>query len=160
MTTAAAPQQPAPQAIGSPAEAKEFAAHFASTMDALVEVIEQETRLVRSGHAQATVSLEQRKSELSRAYLMQAARAKASRTYMREHAPGLLADLRERHERFRALLQINLTVLATAHAVSEGLVRGVSGELARKSAPQTYTAYGRNASAPTSVPPMAVSRQL
>jgi hypothetical protein len=160
MTTAAAQQQPAPQAINTPAEARQLAAHFAQTMEALVEVIEEETRLVRSGHAQATASLEQRKSELSRTYLMQAARAKASRAFMRQHTPDLLTDLRERHERFRALLQINLTVLATAHAVSEGLVRGVSGEMARKSAPQTYTAYGRNASAPAAVPPMAVSRQL
>ena len=44
----------------------------------------------------------------------------------------MLATLQPRHDTFRALLQINLTVLATAHAVSEGIVRGVSGELARK----------------------------
>ena len=33
------------------------------------------------------------------------------------------------HNTFRDLLQTNLTVLATAHAVSEGIIRGVSGEL-------------------------------
>ena len=38
--------------------------------------------------------------------------------------PDLLAALRKQHDTFNALLQINLTVLATAHAVSEGLIRG------------------------------------
>jgi hypothetical protein len=59
------------------------------------------------------------------------------------------------------LLQTNLTVLATAHAVSEGIIRGLSDQLARKSTPQTYGASGR-----TNLPsrgagvPLAVSRSL
>jgi hypothetical protein len=59
------------------------------------------------------------------------------------------------------LLRTNLTVLATAHAVSEGIIRGVSGELARKQAPSTYGASGR-AQMPSSKtsPPLAISRTL
>ena len=38
---------------------------------------------------------------------------------------------------------MNLTVLATAHAVSESIMRGVSAELARKATPQAYGASGR-----------------
>jgi len=58
-------------------------------------------------------------------------------------------------------LQINLTVLATAHAVSEGIVRGVSAEMAQKSAPQTYGASGRhNLPNARHAQPMAVSRSL
>jgi hypothetical protein len=72
-----------------------------------------------------------------------------------------LEALRQRHDAFRALLQINLTVLATAHAVSEGIVRGVSEELARKSAPQTYGATGRtNVPQRKSATPLTVSRNL
>ena len=37
------------------------------------------------------------------------------------------------------MLQINLTVLATAHAVSEGIVRGVNTEMQRRNIPNTYT---------------------
>ena len=73
----------------------------------------------------------------------------------------MLADLKRRHEDFRALLQINLTVLATAHAVSEGIMRGVSDELARKTAPSTYGATGRaNAPGASAAQPLAVSRVL
>ena len=43
------------------------------------------------------------------------------------------------------MLQVNLTVLATAHAVSEGIVRGVNNEIQQRNIPQTYTAMGRNA---------------
>jgi hypothetical protein len=52
-------------------------------------------------------------------------------------------------------------VLATAHAVSEGIVRGVSGEMARKSTPQTYGASGRaNVPSRSAAAPIALSRVL
>ncbi len=75
--------------------------------------------------------------------------------------PEALDTLRARHDAFQALLQDNLMVLATAHAVSEGIIRGVAGEFARKQAPSTYGASGR-ASAPASKAsqPMAISRTL
>ncbi len=69
--------------------------------------------------------------------------------------------MRERHAAFQALLQTNMTVLATAHAVSEGIIRGVSGELARRQTPSTYGAGGRaNAPGPKAAQPLAVSRSL
>ena len=154
---------PSPQAVSGPlsvAEAARLAAHFAEVMQALIEIVEEETTLVRAGRVREAAALERDKGELTQLYLADAARVKDRRAYLKQHAPELLKDLQDRHELFRALLQINLTVLATAHAVAEGLVRGVSGELARKSSPQTYTAYGRNAAAPKTVPPMAVSRRL
>jgi hypothetical protein len=58
-------------------------------------------------------------------------------------------------------LKTNLTVLATAHAVSEGIIRGVSGELARKQAPSTYGASGQaNTPGPKASQPLAISRTL
>jgi hypothetical protein len=146
--------------ITNTAEAAALAAHFAEVMDALVEIIEEETELVRAGRSREAITLEQPKSKLARLYLTDAAKVKECRPYLRQDAPDLLKNLQDRHDRFRALLQINLTVLATAHAVAEGLVRGVSNELVRKSSPQIYTASGRNAAAPRSAPPMAVSRHL
>jgi hypothetical protein len=52
-------------------------------------------------------------------------------------------------------------VLATAHAVSEGIMRGVSAELARKATPQAYGASGR-ATVPSAaaLQPLTVSRVL
>ena len=57
------------------------------------------------------------------------------------------------------MLQINLTVLATAHAVSESIVRGVNAEIQRRNIPNTYTAAGRRATpGPRHMTPLAVSR--
>ena len=62
---------------------------------------------------------------------------------------------------FQAALQTNLTVIATAHAVSEGIIRGVSGELARQQTPSTYGAGGRaTAPAAKTSQPLAISRTL
>lgn len=155
---ATAPVAPAP--ITTAAEAVELATHFGQVMESLVGIVDEETKLVRSGRLRDATKLEKPKAELARLYLLDSSRLRASRKLLAQHDPKLVADLRRRHDLFKALLQINLTVLATAHAVAEGLVRGVSGELARRSAPQTYTAYGRNAKAPSTVPPMAVSRHL
>ena len=61
----------------------------------------------------------------------------------------------------RAVAQKNMMVLATAHAVSEGIVRRLSGELARKAAPRVYGASGRTvAPPPKRGQPLAVSRVL
>ena len=65
---------------------------------------------------------------------------KTSQKYLSQVSPELLAALRRHHDTFRAMLQINLTVLATAHAVSEGIVRGVNTEIQRRNIPNTYTA--------------------
>jgi hypothetical protein len=129
-------------------------------MRSLLGIVEEETRLVRAGRLREAARLEQSKADLARLYCLDSSRVRACRPLLTQHSPELVAELRRYHEQFRALLQINLTVLATAHAVAEGLIRGVSGELARKSAPQTYTAAGRNAGAPAMVPPLAISRQL
>jgi hypothetical protein len=86
---------------------------------------------------------------------------KAAKDAIARLAPKALDRLRRRHDTLQGLLQTNLTVLATAHAVSEGIIRGVSGELARKQAPSTYGASGR-AQAPSAKasPPLAISRVL
>ena len=77
--------------------------------------------------------------------------------FVRHAAPQWL----HRKPSHQALLQINLTVLATAHAVSESIMRGVSQELARKATPQGYGASGK-AAAPTvsGQQPLTLSRVL
>jgi hypothetical protein len=159
MTAPAHKGQPRP--VTTTADANELAAHYLSVMDALLDVIQQETALVRAGHLAQAAELEQTKTELSRLYVADTLRLRANRALINQIAPDTMPELIRRHNDFRALLQINLTVLATAHAVSEGIVRGVSGELARKAAPSTYGASGRaNAPNPRNAMPMAVSRVL
>ncbi len=130
-------------------------------MDALVATVEQETRLVRDGKLKDAIALEATKSELARLYVADTAQVKANLPVLTQHVPDLLAALRQQHDTFSALLQMNLTVLATAHAVSEGLIRGAHSEVAKKNAPQTYGQSGRTSAPPKSAAtPISVSRTL
>jgi hypothetical protein len=147
--------------IQSAAEAERLINHLCEVMALLLNLLEEETELVRAGKLADISRLEPRKAELARLYLADAALVKANGVFMARAVPQQFAELRQGHDAFHALLQINLAVLATAHAVSEGLIRGVAGELARKAAPQTYGGNGR-ASTPGigAYQPVALSRRL
>ena len=161
--TAAAPA-PAPAQefiITSEAEAAAVLTEIRRLMNELCDIVEEETTLVRAGHLTAAVSVAERKSELAGAFMARAARVQASVRYLARATPKLLDELGAQHDEFRAKLQINLTVLATARAVSEGILRGVSNELARRLTVNTYGASGRREDpAGRAAIPMAVSRRL
>jgi hypothetical protein len=145
----------------SAADAETVSARFVEVMDALVGVVRQETALVRAGKLGQATQLAEAKAELTRRYFADAALLRASQELLARSMPDRLEALRQRHAEFRSLLQISLTVLATAHAVSEGIVRGVSSEIARKGVPQTYGVSGRpNLPARHTGPALAVSRSL
>lgn len=134
---------------------------FGRIMDALLATVEDETALVRAGKLGDATALEAVKADLAREYNAGAERIKVSRDVLTRFVPDALRALLRRHDEFQALLQINLTVLATAHAVAEGIIRGVSGEIARKHAPQTYGANGRaNAPGPRAIQPLSIARSL
>ena len=151
---------PAPIAT-TPAEARKLAENLMDVMSALLGVIERETELVRAGKLREAMALEPKKTDLSRRYVNAVGQLKASQKYLSQTAPELLNTLHRHHDVFRAMLQINLTVLATAHAVSESIVRGVNTELQRRNIPNTYTANGRRAApGPRHLTPLSVSRSL
>jgi hypothetical protein len=158
----AAPLQPTlTRPIADQAEAQHVIGHLSDVMDALLGVIDEETRLVRAGRVSEVGRLEGQKTNLARLYLADTARLQVSQPYLANTVPNVLKVLRERHNTFRAMLQINLTVLATAHAVAEGIIRGLAAEVNRKAAPQVYGASGRQtAPAPRMAQPLTLSRTL
>jgi len=155
-------QAPAPiPPAATVAEARKLAETLMDVMSALLGVIERETELVRAGKLREALAFEPQKTDLSRRYVNAVAQLKASQKYLAQNAPELLTTLHRHHDVFRAMLQINLTVLATAHAVSESIVRGVNTEIQRRNIPNTYTAAGQRATpGPRHMTPLAVSRSL
>ncbi len=153
---------PSPSPLATPADARRLAEGLMAVMTSLLGVVERETELVRAGDVRGAIALEGEKSELSRQYVNAISKLKGSRDYLTQSAPDLLAALHRHHDVFRAMLQVNLTVLATAHAVSEGIVRGVNGELQRRNMPNGYTAAGQRAapSHRSNTTPLSVSRSL
>ena len=157
-------RQPVPAPIpmaSTPAEARKLAENLMDVMSALLGVIERETELVRAGKIREAMAFEPKKTELSRRYVHAVARLKASQKYLTQAAPELLTTLHRHHDVFRAMLQINLTVLATAHAVSESIVRGVNTEIQRRNIPNTYSSAARRVTpGQRDITPLAVSRSL
>jgi hypothetical protein len=157
-------RQPAPAptpAEAAPADARELAEALMEVMTALLGVIERETELVRAGKIREAMAVQPKKAELSRGYVQLLTRLKTSRKDLEQSAPDLLSALHRHHDTFRPMLKVNLTVLATAHAVSENVVRGVNREMQRRTMPSTYTANGRRAvPGPRNTAPFAISRSL
>ena len=155
-------QPAAPNPVAStPAEARKLAENLMELMSALLGVIERETELVRAGKIREAMAFEPKKAELSRHYVHAVTHLKASQKYLTKAAPELLTTLHRHHDVFRAMLQINLTVLATAHAVSESVVRGVNTEIQRRNIPNTYSSAGRRVTpGQRDITPLAVSRSL
>jgi hypothetical protein len=130
-------------------------------MDRLEQTLAEETERVRAGKLRDAGTLSEAKIEFARLYAVENERVRAEKDRIVRWIPNAFDRVRERHNRFHDLLRTNLTVLATAHAVSEGIIRGVSGELARKQAPSTYGANGRALSPSTKTSePLALSRSL
>ena len=147
--------------IAGAEDAARAVASLGTIMDSLIETVEEETARVRAGRLRDAVELSEAKAELARRYALECERIKAAKDILARSLPDTLDRLRKRHAAFQVLLQTNLTVLATAHAVSEGIVRGVSSELARKQSPSTYGASGRaNGPSPKASRPLSISRTL
>ncbi|MBR0874583.1 hypothetical protein JQ633_29790 [Bradyrhizobium tropiciagri] len=163
-------QRPQQRPVSAPAARPATSTHpdvarlaneLTEVMSGLLAVIEQETEFVRAGKIREGMKLEVQKSDLSRRYMLAVEHLKSMQKLLSQTDPELLATLRRHHDTFRAMLQVNLTVLATAHAVSEGIVRGVNAEVQRRNIPNTYTATGQRATpGPRNMRPIAVSRSL
>jgi hypothetical protein len=150
-----------PNTAPGSAEARKVAEQLMDAMSALLGLIERETELVRAGLVREAMTLESKKQELSRNYVGAVSQLKANQAQLAKSEPELLSTLHRHHDAFRAMLQVNLTVLATAHAVSESVVRGVNAEIQKRNVPNTDTAAGRRAApGPRHITPLAVSRSL
>ena len=147
--------------ITTVAEAEQAIDTLNGVMDRLAGTLTQETEHVRKGRVHDAIALESEKQQLAASYAAAAARVKLAGPLIARALPHLLEPLRRRHAEMQAMLKSNMTVLATAHAVSEGIIRGVSAELARKRTPSTYGASGRaNGPGPRAGQPIAVSRAI
>lgn len=157
-----AKQAPAPRPpVATAADARKLAEEMLDVMTRLLGVVETETELVRAGKVREAMRLQEQKSALTGRYVTAVEALRVTQKHLAQVAPDLLASLKRHHETFRAMLQVNLTVLATAHAVSEGIVRGVNAEVQRRNMPNTYTATGQRAApSPRQIKPLAVSRSL
>jgi hypothetical protein len=147
--------------IETVADAQTAINELSAFMDGLQAVLVEETELVRAGRLRQATGLGLKKTDLSALYFKSVERLKANSRLLSRLVPQDVGALARRHELLQAVLKTNLVVLATAHAVSEGIMRRLAGDLARKACPQVYGASGRaTAPDPKRAQPLALSRVL
>lgn len=128
--------------VDGPEDAEAICAAIGATMEILLELIEAETTLVRAGKLVAAGELEPRKSDYARRYMNDLNVLRIVGPRLKAFAPDAVERLKTMHEEFRSLLQINMTALATAKAVSEGLIEAVAAGIGQKAPPKSYDRAG------------------
>ena len=94
-----------------------------------------------------------KKSELASAYLRGLEAVKANAVALARFAPEAIERLKTAHAAFGRMVETNQTVLATARAVSESLVKSIAEEMNRLSRPQGYAPAGYGAAGSGAPPP-------
>ena len=147
--------------ITTKVEAETAVDDLTTLLASLSGLVQRETALVRAGQVRGAAEIEPVKREMAGRLYPAGERLKANAKFILQAAPAHCAALKEVQDALRAALQKNMVVLATAHAVSEGIMRRLSGELAKKASPQVYGASGRAVVPnPKHGRPLAISRTL
>lgn len=146
--------------VTSRSEAEALAGAALAALAALESALAAETALVRAGRIREGLAEEGRKSELTAAYLRELETVKANAVALARFAPEAVARLKSAHGGFARTVEANRMVLATARAVSEGLIKSVSDELDRAARPAGYGPSAGLVARPAQAGPLVLSRSL
>jgi hypothetical protein len=137
-----------PAQVTSPEVAEKLLRALDAAMDDLLALLERETALVREGKLRAAAELAAEKEEKATYYTRLMLVARDEVKALADYDPTGVAALKRRHELFRAEVQINLAVLATAREVAEDLMRSVAAEVGNG---QSAGLYGQRGALPSPV---------
>lgn len=156
-----APRPPEPARVTTRPEAATLVRSVLATMEELSAVLEAETEHVRVGRLREGLAQEDRKASLTGEYLKGLQAVKANAVALARVAPDLVEDLKRTHARFDSVVAANRTVLGTARAVSESIVKGIVDTLNQRERPATYGPGAALSTRPAArVEPLVLSRSL
>lgn len=161
MTTSDAPAGPAGSRGIDRESARAFCAGLSETVDALIRVLNEETRLVRAARLSEAAALAEEKQLLAQHYGKAHGTMKARGSEIGRQAPVEIDHLRRRHQALESAISANLAVLATARTVSETLIRGVAEAVSPNVArPNTYSAEARRSAEHPPTGPLSLNLAL
>jgi flagellar biosynthesis/type III secretory pathway chaperone len=141
--------------------AAELCTHAEQALASLVDVMNQETMLLRAGHMRQAGQLTPDKTRLAQDYVTFARAIQRQSARLSAEAPALLERLRAGHESLATQMAENLRVLATAKTVTEDVLTDVARMVGQQNRAKTYGAAGTVASdAGSSAKGIAVNRAL
>lgn len=107
-------------------------------LSALVDVMNQETTLLRAGHMRQAGALTPEKTRLAQDYVSFARAVQRQGARLRAQAPEAVERLRLGHESLATQMAENLRVLATARTVTEDLLTDVAKIVGQQNQARTY----------------------
>lgn len=128
---------------------------------ALVDVMNQETTLLRAGHMRQASTLTPEKARLAQDYVGFARSVQRQGERLKAQAPAAVERLRLGHERLATQMGENLRVLATARMVTEDILTDVAKIVGQQNRAKTYGRGGAITADPAaSARGIAVNRAL
>jgi hypothetical protein len=128
---------------------------------ALVDVMNQETTLLRAGHMRQASTLTPEKTRLAQDYVGFARSVQRQSARLKAQAPDAIDRLRSGHERLATQMAENLRVLATSRTVTEDLLTDVAKIVGQQNKAKTYGYGGQIKTDPAaSARGIAVNRAL
>jgi hypothetical protein len=132
-----------------------------SALAALVDVMNQETTLLRAGHLRQAGTLTPEKTRLAQDYVGFARSVQRQSARLKQQAPEAVASLQKGHERLATQMAENLRVLATSRTVTEDLLTDVAKIVGQQNRAKTYGYGGTMQADPSaSARGIAVNRAL
>lgn len=132
-----------------------------TALTALVDVMNQETTLLRAGRHSQAVALTAEKARLAQDYVVLARSVQRQAARLQAEAPELIDRLRNGHERLATQMAENLRVLATARTVTEDLLTDVAEIVGQQGKARVYGKGGAIAIDPAaSARGIAVNRSM
>ena len=130
-------------------------------LSALVDVMNQETTLLRAGHLRQAGQLTPDKTRLAQDYVTFARAIQRQSVRLSAEAPAALDRLRAGHESLATQMAENLRVLATAKTVTEDVLTDVARMVGQQNRAKTYgTAGTMTTDANSSAKGIAINRAL
>lgn len=141
--------------------AEDLCRHAETALASLVDVMNQETVLLRAGHLREAGKLTPEKTRLAQDYVTLARAVQRQTARLGAEAPASLDRLRAGHERLATQMAENLRVLATAKTVTEDLLTDVARMVGQQNRAKTYGTAGQVATDPNGAARgLAVNRAL
>ena len=130
-------------------------------LSALVDVMNQETTLLRAGHMRQASALTPEKTRLAQDYVSFARAVQRQNARLTAEAPAAVERLRLGHESLATQMAENLRVLATARTVTEDLLTDVAKIVGQQNQAKTYGRGGAIKAGPAaSARGIAINRAL
>lgn len=141
--------------------AAELCTHAEQALTALVDIMNQETTLLRAGHMRQAGQLTPDKTRLAQDYVTFARAIQRQSARLTAEAPAALERLRAGHESLATQMAENLRVLATAKTVTEDVLTDVARMVGQQNRAKTYGTAGTITSdANSSAKGIAINRAL